>query len=354
MLSIAYGCARSRTLEGEGGRDAAIVGSDGSTIDPSRDGGRETRDGAPIDPDPTRDGGRARDGGRDAGTPPSPEALELARLECLNEAACDPNALGVVFFEGLDGCIAALAEVLEPVLARGHAAPTSQWCLTTRAADADCDGFRDDDDGRSVLDCVEPAGRLRSGEPCIDDLECGRSATGGEMHCFECRCRPLLREGDRCHVGTCATDLRCTLVDSELVCARPGDLPAGAVCSDEDPSTWCATGNRCLDGVCVRQPRHGEVCVLGSGVSCFDPRSPIGTCESDDDGVHRCRPREPLRPAVSPGARCTRSDTCAGGAACPDEGVCPSDCTDGERLCAIGACNEATGDCGIPQECVGG
>lgn len=356
LLSIASGgCARSRTLDGEGGRDAGTVRSDGSTIDdPSIDGGRETPDGSSVDPDPTRDAGR-RDGGRprDAGPPPSPEALELARLECLNEAACDPNVLGVAFFEGLDGCIASIAEHLEPIVARDHAAPSSQWCLTTRAADANCDGFRDDD-GRSVLDCVEPAGRLRSGDPCLDDVECGRSATGREMRCLDCQCRPLLREGDPCDLGTCETDLVCTLVDSEVVCARPGALPTGARCSDEDPSTWCASGNQCVGGGCVRRPRLGEVCVPDASVWCFDPRAPVGRCEPDADGTHRCQPSAPWSPAVPAGARCVRTDICAGGVACPLEGVCPSDCTDGERTCALGACDEATGECEMPQVCVDG
>jgi hypothetical protein len=278
--------------------------------------------------------------------------LELARLACLNEARCDPNALGVYFFEGLEGCVAAMAERLEPVLARGHAAPPSQWCLTTRAADADCDGFRDDD-GRYVLDCIEPAGRLRSGDPCLDDVECGRSATGGEMRCLDCQCRPLLREGDPgCEFAECESDLYCGSVDSELVCVRPAALPAGAACSD-DPSMWCAHGNRCVDGICVRQPRHGEVCVPG-GEPCFDPYYRVGDCGRGDDGAFRCRRPELTRPAVPPGARCVRTDTCAGGVTCPPEGICPSDCTDGERTCAVGACNDATGECAFPRECVDG
>jgi hypothetical protein len=355
LLSIALACARSRTVDGEGGRDGAVA-SDGSTIDPSRDGGRETRDGAPIDPDPTGDAGRTRDGGRprDAGAPPSPEALGLARLECVREAACDPYIYEVAFLEGVEGCVAARAETLEPILARGHAAPTSQWCVTTRAADADCDGYRDDD-GRSVEGCVEPAGRLRSGDPCLDDVECGRSATDGEMRCLDCQCRPLLREGDRCDPGTCASDLQCMLVDGATVCVRPAVLPAGAACSDEDPSRWCAHGNSCVDGVCVRRPRYGEVCVP-DGVSCFDLYYHVGICERADDGAHRCRRFEPDRPVVPAGTRCTRADVCAGGASCPIGGVCPSDCTDtdGERVCVYGTCNEATGECGFPQECVDG
>ncbi|MCB9613665.1 MAG: hypothetical protein H6722_14575 [Sandaracinus sp.] len=351
MLSIALGCARSRLPEGEGGRDGAVVGSDGSTIDPSTDGGAETRDGAVVDPDPTRDAGRARD----AGPPPSPEAVALARRECEWEATCNPGVVDFAFFAGMEGCVAAMAETLDPLLARGHAAPPSEWCSATRARDADCDGFRDDD-GRAALDCVEPPGRLRSGEACLDDRECGRSATGGQMRCLDCQCRPLLREGDDCSRDECQTELVCSPDGFGLSCARLGNLPEGARCSDESPSTWCAQENRCIDGVCVRRPRLGEVCVPGSGVSCFDPRSTLGVCERDEDGEHRCRRANSFPPTVAAGARCERGDTCVGGAACPLERVCPTRCVEAERYeestCALGACNEATGECAFPSMCV--
>jgi len=91
-------------------------------------------------------------------------------------------------------------------------------------------------------------------------------------------------------------------------------------------------------------------------MSCFDLYYHVGVCDRDDDGVHRCRRFEADRRVLPPGTRCTRSDVCAGGASCPIAGVCPSDCndTDGERVCAYTTCNEATGECGFPQECVDG
>ncbi|MCB9604295.1 MAG: hypothetical protein H6720_28570 [Sandaracinus sp.] len=279
--------------------------------------------------------------------------MALARRECAHQATCAPGLVEFAFFGGMEGCVRATAETLDPILARGNAAPPSEWCDTTRLADADCDGFRDDD-GRSVLGCVEPAGRLRSGEVCIDDVECGRSATGGEMRCLRCQCTPLLREGDECARGTCASGLVCAPEGFGRVCVLPGSAPEGARCSRAHPSTWCAPDYSCIDEVCVRRPRLGEICVPGTGPSCIDPLSDPGYCELDGD-VHRCR-RYTFAPAVAPGARCERGNSCVGGGVCPPERVCPTRCIDAERpeesTCALGACNEVTGECAYPSMCV--
>lgn len=348
LLSLALGCARSRTPDGEGERDGAVVRSDAS-IAPSLDGGRDLRDGAVAPTDPP-DGGRRAD----AGPPPSPDALALARAECGWSQRCRPGELDALFFGGEAGCVEALARAYEPTIARGNAAPPSQWCGASYALDADCDGFRDDDGG-SIVDCVEPAGRLRSGDACLLDVECGRSATGREMRCVECQCRPLLREGDEgcSDDGACETGLFCTPRDFRMVCARYRALPDGADCTAPSDLEGCALGSRCFEGTCMRQPRRGEACDP-TEVPCFEARDLRVECVADASGARRCE-ATPFPSLVQPGEPCGRGETCVGGARCPSAGVCPSECRGNVGACGVtGACNEATGECALRQVCVDG
>lgn len=349
LLSLALGCARSRTLDD--GRDGAVVGADASTTEPSTDGGRDAPDGMVGPTDPTRDGGR----GGDAGRAPSPEAVALARAECAWMARCLAWEVDAIFFTGEAGCVEALARAYDRIIARGHAAPPSDWCSTSYPLDADCDDLRDDD-GSSIHVCVEPAGRLRSGEACLHDVECGRSAAGGEMRCFDCQCRPLLREGDEgcSDVRPCETGAFCAFREGRRVCARYRALPDGAACTtDSDPFEGCAHGSRCFEGRCAREPRRGEACDP-RGVPCFETFDRV-ECVADDRGAYRCEETAVRPPAVRAGERCDRGDMCVGGERCPSSGVCPSDCRgNAAAVCFTGACDEATGECAIRQECVRG
>ncbi|MCB9625540.1 MAG: hypothetical protein H6723_19655 [Sandaracinus sp.] len=58
---------------------------------------------------------------------------------------------------------------------------------------------------------------------------------------------------------------------------------------------------------------------------------------------------------MAPGARCERGNSCVGGV-CPPERVCPHPLhrrrAPEESTCALGACNEVTGECAYPSMCV--
>ncbi len=321
-------CSAGASHDGNGGGDASVVDTGGSTGD----------DSAAIFDVSSSD--ISIDGGGDGGATCIPGSIDMKGCVCPTEGATRPCFSGDPSNRGIGACkdgtqTCTGGEIKTWGTCAGDKLPAKEVC--TDALDHDCN---------HLLGCKDPS--------CATDPACKTSCTTGDTR--DCYTGPAGTLG----VGTCkAGKQKCTAGAWETTCGGEV-LPTAEICSDPLDHN-CNHAPGCLDlFFCIADPACGEKCKapLDPGCVCAEGSGDTATCPKGTHGVSggslgsptlECCP---CKASDCGDANCCGETLCKGSSKCGGVTCAPLPSSCGGKVSAD--CDDFPEDCDEPCcECYG-